>query len=419
MLLLLFEFWYYVYCRLFIYNVLNNIDYNKNRQPLTKELSAELYAEAKEYFTKEEDLVKFFTDSIPNKRFMTLKNIKKLISFHLYNTHPNSDIICDDSINEIVDIVKHKLGSLIQPDIHKYDKDAIISPHFPTNKLSIIHKPYVFYLFMYLIRRVANFYMYMIGFTNIIDPSTQLRVWIKYNKSAVNKSAVNKSTVNKTPLVFIHGLGCGITLYLWKIFRLSTDRGTIIVPELPNISYDLYKFPPPSNESIVSAFYNILIDKDIKLVDIIGHSYGGIILNIFQLRYPEMCNYKTYVESPSFNIQKSHTAKIVYIKPSTINIRRYITYLLILSDMYVQYMAKRDLFSEQGLIKNLDDKTTIILAKDDYLVPSYHIHRYITLNYPHVKVVMTEGDHGAYVLGYADKLLSFTGLYKIILGMLL
>ena len=388
---LLFEFGYYLYCRFYIYNVLNNIDYNKNRQIITEELSAELYTMFKEYFTKEEDLVKFFTDAIPNKRLLTVENIKKLMAYHIYNRHPNSDTDISeyDNLNEIIDIIRPKLGSLIQPDTFINDKDTIISTHYPTNNLSIIHKPFVFYLLMYLIRRLTNFYMRRLGFMPIIDLRTQLTIWIKYNNSAVNK----------TPLVFIHGLGFGIVLYLFKIPTLFADRETVILPEFPNISYDLYKFPPPPADILVSAFYKILIGRGIELVDLIGHSYGGVILNTFQLKYPEMCNYKTYIESPAFCIQQSHTAKTLYMKPWPIYIRKYIMYLFVISDTYVQYIAKRAMFSDQGIIKNLDEKTTVILAKDDYLVPSYYIHRYITLHYPQVKAIMTEGDHGTYIFG--------------------
>jgi len=387
---LLFELGYYLYCRVFIYNVLNNIDYNKNRQVITTELSADLYTMLKEYFTKEEDLVKFFTDAIPNKRLLTVENIKKLMAYHIYNRHPNSDIDISeyDNLNEIIDIIRPKLGSLIQPDTFINDKDTIISTHYPTNKMAIIHKPFVFNLFLYILRKLANFYMYMLGFSKIIDPKTQLRVWIKYNKVASNK----------TPLVFIHGLGIGIVLYLLKIPTLSADR-TLILPELPNISFDLYKYPVPTAEELVSSFYDILIGQGIELVDLIGHSYGGIILNILQLKYPHMCNYKTYVESPVFCIQQSHTAKTLYMKPWPIYIRKYVMYLFVVSDTYVQYILKRGMFSDQGIIKNLDEKTTVILAKDDYLVPSYYIHRYITLHYPQVKAIMTEGDHGTYIVG--------------------
>ena len=38
--------------------MLNNIDYNKNRQIITKSAAAELHAMFKEYYTNEEDLVK-------------------------------------------------------------------------------------------------------------------------------------------------------------------------------------------------------------------------------------------------------------------------------------------------------------------------------------------------------------------------
>ena len=369
--------------------MLNNIDYNKNRQIITKSAAAELHEMFKKYFTNEEDLVKFFTDAFPNMRLLTLENIKKLLSYHIYNRHPNSNIDNSEyeNIDEILDIIKQRLGSLIQPDIHVSDKN-IICNHFPTNKLTIIHKPFIFYILMYLIRRVFNFYMYRLGFTNIIDPATQLRVWIKHQPAATNK----------VPLVFIHGLGFGIVLYLWKIRQLSTDR-TLIVPELPNVSYDLYTDVQPSADNIVVALYDVLIRQGVELVDIIGHSYGGTILNIFQIKYPHMCNYKTYIESPVFCIHQSHTAKIVYMKPTSLSVRKYIMYLFIFSDTHVQYIIKRSMFADQGMIKNFDDKTTVILAKDDYLVPSYYIHRYITAHYPQVNAIMTAGDHGAYIFG--------------------
>jgi pimeloyl-ACP methyl ester carboxylesterase len=277
---------------------------------------------------------------------------------------------------------------LIQPDIHVSDKDIVICNHFPTNKLTIIHKPFIFYALMFWIRIVVNYYIYRLGFTNIIDPATQLRVWIKHQPAATNK----------VPLVFIHGLGFGIVLYLWKIRSLSADR-TLILPELPNVSYDLYTDVKPSADNIVVALYDVLIRQGVELVDLIGHSYGGTILNIFQIKYPHMCNYKTYIESPVFCIHQSHTAKIVYMKPTSWSVRKYIMYLFIFSDTHVQYIIKRSMFADQGMIKNFDDKTTVILAKDDYLVPSYYIHRYITAHYPQVNAIMTAGDHGAYIFG--------------------
>ena len=60
---------------------------------------------------------------------------------------------------------------------------------------------------------------------------------------------------------------------------------------------------------------------------------------------------------------------------------------------------KRCLFYENTLIKNLDDKTTIILAKDDRLVPSYYICKYITAYYPQVHIEIIKGDHAAYISG--------------------
>jgi len=199
------------------------------------------------------------------------------------------------------------------------------------------------------------------------------------------------------PLVFIHGLGFGIMQYIRKIQRLSVDRRTVIVPELPNISYDLYKFPPPSNENLVTSLYNILSKLEIKQVDIIGHSYGSLILNIFQNKYPDICNYKTYAESGCFYIQQAHLLSTILFKPSLVNITNFLRTIIIYKDIYTQYIFKRTIFYEHTLITNLDDKTNIILSKDDELIPSYYIQKYVTTHYPQVRIEIIEGNHGAYV----------------------
>jgi hypothetical protein len=230
----------------------------------------------------------------------------------------------------------------------------------------------------------------MLGFTNIVDPSTQLRVWIKHNKDASNK----------IPLVFIHGIGLGIVPYIGKICQLSIDRRIILVPEIPNISYDLYKFPPPSNDKITKSLYNILIKQDIELIDIIAHSYGTTILNIFQIKYPHMCNYKTYAETGCLYIQQTHLINtLIFIKKSYSGIIDYMKTIILYKDIYTQFILNRCVFYENTLIKNFDDKTTIILADNDDLVPSYHIHKYITTHFPQVCVEMIEGNHGAYIFG--------------------
>ena len=393
LLYILFEFVYYLYYKVFIYGVLNKTCYRTIRGIVSKDISSEIYTRFKEYIINEEYLIKYFMDAIPNREMITIENIKKLLSYHIYNTYPNDNIVDDDRINELVDIIKDKLGSLIRPNVHISDTNDFISYHFMTNRLNAVHKPFIFYIFMYFIRRCFNFYMYTLGFTNIVDPHLNLRVWIKHNSVGTNKM----------PLVFIHGFGFGIMPYIRKILRLSVDRRTVIVPEFPNISYDLYKFPPPSSDNLSTSLYNILIKQNIELIDIAGHSFGGLLLNTFQNKYPHICNYKTYAESPVFCIHQSHIVNVIAIKiPFKLPLKhiiKYIRTMIIYNDIYTQYFLNRCLFYENTLIKNLDDKTTIILAKDDRLVPSYYIHKYITAYYPQVQVEMIEGDHAAYIFG--------------------
>ena len=391
---LLCEVVYYLYSKHVTYKQLENIHYSENRALIPYKSSFDIYKYLLRYFTNESDLNVFFTEVFLDNQSITINSIKKLLSYHIFNIDPNTNkgirLWQSIYINSIIKIIKPRVGILnnINTITNTNKKSESESSLFLTNKLDIIHKPLAFYTIMYFIRRAFNFYMYTLGFTNIIDPSTQLRVWIKYNSCADNK----------VPVVLFHGLGFGIMPYIGKIRQLSTSR-TLILPEYPNISHDLYKFPPPSNDTIVSSLYNTLIKWGINLVDTIGHSYGALIMNIFQIRYPHMCNHKTYAEPMCFNIHLGKCANTIYKFPSSLkyNIITYILWSFVFRDMSVQYIGKRDIFVEHTMAENFDNKTHIILAKRDYTIPSLHIHKYITTHHPDVNVTLTDGNHGTWL----------------------
>jgi len=363
-----------------------------NRDILTNNDSMSIYRQFRQYFINEHDLTKYFTDSFIDSKSLTLRNISKILSYHIFNIHPNTSVIHTTYINNLVDIIKPKI-MLYDNNKHE-DTNKFISGHFATNRLTITHKPYIIYMILYTIRKIFNIYMYNIGYINIIDPSTRIRVWIKYNKK-------NKYII---PLVFLHGFGFGIVPYISKINKLSHNR-TIIIPEIPNISYDFYKNHPPSINNIIYVLHDILLKQNITRVDLIGHSFGTMILNAFQLKYPDMCNCKTYAEPTCFYIQQPHIMKIGYKSPRlTFNFKKIIKYLIyqfIFRDQYIQYIIKRCIFEEHALLNNFDNKTNIILAKDDYLVPSVYIYNYITTYYSNVNVYMTDGNHGSWIMDHS------------------
>lgn len=381
-----FEVCYYIYNKNYTYKKLDIISYNTNRCILTDNTSMSIYNQFKQYITNETNLTKFFTDSFFNKKSITLNNISKILSYHIYNIHPNSPVKIQNTehINNLLDIIKPKveLGTINEDD----NGTEVISGHYMINKLNIIHKPYIFYMIMYIIRKIFNIYMYIKGYKYIIDPATNIRVWIKYNK------------LDNIPLVFLHGFGIGILPYINKINNLSYTR-TIIIPEIPNISYDLYKMPPPSINTIIDVIYDILLKYNITQIDITGHSFGTTILNAFQLKYPHMCNCKTYAEPVCFYIQQPQLTHIVYKShPISYNFIKYLLYIFVFKDQYVQYITKRCMFIEQSLINNIDKKTTIILAKYDYLLPATHIYDYIHTYYPTVNLFMRNGFHGSWII---------------------
>jgi hypothetical protein len=368
-------------------------------------MSIDIYNQYKQYFINETNLTKYFTDSFLNKKSITLNNISKILSYFIFNIHPNTPpntppntspntspntppntvkIQNTQYINNLLDIIKQKIGPGIINE--NDDETEVISGHYMINKLNILHKPYIFYMIMYIIRKIFNIYMRIKGYTYIIDPATNIKVWIKYNK------------LDNIPLVFLHGFGMGILPYINKINNLSHNR-TIIIPEIPNMSYDLYKMPPPSINTTIDVIYDILLKQNITRINIMGHSFGTTILNAFQLKYPHMCNCKTYAEPVCFYIQQPQLTHIVYKSYRlSYNFIKYLLYIFVFRDQYIQYITKRCMFNEQFLINNFDKKTTIILAKYDYLLPATHIYDYIRTYYPTVNVFMRDGDHGSWIM---------------------
>ncbi|KAK3259580.1 Heme oxygenase 1 [Cymbomonas tetramitiformis] len=106
------------------------------------------------------------------------------------------------------------------------------------------------------------------------------------------------------PLIFLHGLGWGLTQYsLFLTTQMPSDR-LCLVPEFPLISQRWAaaghdgRFPTPIE--FAQILVQIMDDFNSPMADIFAHSYGTAILTFLRRRFPDRCRQMVYVDPVCF-----------------------------------------------------------------------------------------------------------------------
>jgi len=89
------------------------------------------------------------------------------------------------------------------------------------------------------------------------------------------------------PVVFVHGLGCGLSPYLDFVRRLTSLRREIFVIELPEVSQACVgsSLPP---DSMAQAIACMLGEFGHKRATFLAHSYGTFVLSWVIRRRPDL-----------------------------------------------------------------------------------------------------------------------------------
>ena len=134
---------------------------------------------------------------------------------------------------------------------------------------------------MYLIKKYSYLKLKINGYVK--DKKDDLEIFYKFNYHNIDKE--------RPVILFFHGLGFGIANNNYVL----PENYDIVMPEIPNISYSNYKKDCLTLREISNTVYKWLLEKEIKNVYIIGHSYGTQIINYF-------CN--NYCKNSDINIVK-------------------------------------------------------------------------------------------------------------------
>jgi rhodanese-related sulfurtransferase len=315
----------------------------------------------------------------PRLEEISAPKMLKWVSYHMYFKPYKS--LTENQITEaklMMYAIENKLGHTFPDTVNDIIDSDLEFLKFGNTQIETSYKPVVVYCAMSTVKNLAYMYLKYLGFTKYTMNKTGI-VYFYYK---------NPKNNGKTTL-FVHGLGFGVTPYMSFIKNLM-QHGDLILPILPNISnmefhsiLDGWKDTAmfPDYDDLRADFQNMLMQYDLYDVNIIGHSFGTIIMSILlrNEQFKKRIGTKIFVDPVCF---MDDCYKIFnYIKqPDSRNgdLATSIFNSMIYEDVYVRYTTQRYLYGpEYWMIDydNLKSNSVVVLSGDDKIVPSDKLHK--------------------------------------------
>lgn len=299
------------------------------------------------------------------------------VGYHLYfKPYDKMDDVEKDHIETILNEIETKIDIKFQ-DI---ECDDVYFLEFGKNELDTSYKPLILYSSLNLIKHMVYMYLRYHGFSKQFMERSGT-VYFYYRKYP---------HMQRKTTIFIHGLGFGITPYLSFIFRLMEETD-LIIPILPNISNmefhgsffnlnDDKMFP--NYKTLRRDFESILNKHQIDNVNLIGHSFGTIVVSILLKNkwINQKVDKKIFIDPVCFIDGCYKTFRYINepdIKDGSLTTMTFNK--VIYNDIYVRYALQRFLYGPEYWLSDYEnlnsDDTLVILSYEDKIVASDSIYQ--------------------------------------------
>ena len=285
----------------------------------------------------------------------------------------------EDQINHGKDVLSKIEEKIDIKFIERHDPNVYFLK-FGNNKLECKYRPVIIYFLLSILKHFTYINLRLSGFE-----------YYSMNKSNITYAYYkHPDPLNNRTIMFVHGLGLGITPYLTYLKELK-ELGSVIAPILPNLSnMDHHGFLDkinedsffPSYQTIRNDFKLMLEYHNINKIDVVSHSFGTIILGIL-LKDDEAAskiNKKIFVDPACF-IDRSFKIFRYINEPGTSDdgIVNSVFNLLVYNDIYVRYIAQRFLYGPEFWVLNYEklntNETLLVLSNKDSMIPSQSIYQ--------------------------------------------
>lgn len=308
----------------------------------------------------------------------------------------------NDGINSIINTIEEKLN------INFIDRKEIINGYMSIGNDPIViwYKPLFFTIGLRLLKIPSELYL-----KNVLN----------FKKTKLTDNIIIWSKINDhsdTSIIFIPSCIGGITFYPNFFRRLQLNKSySIIIPEIPEMSWNKSDEIIPPNLSIISyEISNFIKNTNTKNLNIIGHSFGTIVMNHiinehYELFKQNQINIKKliYIEGLLFYSSVFKTLKTIensfYDVLFGTHMEDIFTMPLFQRDMYVKYYIKRCLniahsvLSGTGLTEceKYCDIHAVMSSNDNKFVTDEYVKYIEKKNLPIKYRIFNDCTHGSFV----------------------
>jgi pimeloyl-ACP methyl ester carboxylesterase len=271
---------------------------------------------------------------------------------------------------------------------------------FTREPLCVWHKPYIFYcLYSVVFEYGKTTFFTSNGFTR--RAVHHFRYWYKSGENS------------NLPIFFWHGFGCGLLPY-WKNLNsiIATGR-TVIVFELPFLTPALTEYFP-SKDEVLLAYDKVCIELNIRKASHIGHSFGSVVMGWIVKHFPDRVVSMVFYSPVVFLLHFGDVCNNFVYKGQSPEAD--VIHKLISRDLTIQTLLKRNFWWYDKILWVNDMKCPwlVILAKQDQIVPSSEVRRYLLAakdteevfdmgKFPRQGVHTVLGKHGEVLFGARNK----------------
>jgi pimeloyl-ACP methyl ester carboxylesterase len=206
-----------------------------------------------------------------------------------------------------------------------------------------------------------------------------------YNPNTKNKSSGDANY--KTPIVFIHGIGLGVIMYLPLVFGLLKTGRPIFLPEVPFVSAFRPWVMPSAIQSpvqVAASLTAMLANYGYHQATFSGHSYGSFWLAYVAKYAPSFVSALVFLDPVCFCLYHARlTTRFVYHLPDPGDVS-----YIVRTDLMVKWAVQRNFSWARGnlFVEDIADKPcAVFVSSDDRLAPSVIQESYLRRNGATVK----------------------------------
>jgi pimeloyl-ACP methyl ester carboxylesterase len=167
----------------------------------------------------------------------------------------------------VLDLIEERLGRRFP--VRVPGQAPVACMRFSIEPMEWTHKPLMFYAVCQgLLGSLGTLSLWNEGFSK--HRSVAFDYWVRMPKTEAGRQ--------RTPIVFVHGIGVGLVMYLSFIKALVKHDCPVICVELPFISTTISPKVPSISEQVASMD-SICTRWGFKQAMFVGHSYGSVLLS--------------------------------------------------------------------------------------------------------------------------------------------